>query len=101
MIMAGELDWLRGKAKHLETELMVITVEEAVTAECEPGTYRIERYGFTGTVPVRMARALRGSDLIKTETENEVLHLGNGYVSGQGQCRYYRTTYTLEGRDDG
>jgi hypothetical protein len=97
--MANELDWLRAKAKHQETEMMVVSAEDAVAAECEPGTYRIERYGFTGTIPVRMARALRGcKDLVKTDSENEVLHLGNGYVSGQGQCRYYRTTYTLNGR---
>jgi hypothetical protein len=94
--MANELNWLRSKARHLQTEMMIVTPNEAETAECQPGTYQIERFGFSGTIPVRMAKALQGcTDLIKTDAKNEVLHLGNGYVSGQGQCRYYRTTYTL------
>jgi hypothetical protein len=94
--MANELNWLRSKATHLQTEIMIITPEEA-GAECEPGTYQIERFGFTGTIPYRMARALSGSDLIRTDAEQEVLHLGNGYRGGEGQCRYYRTTYTRVG----
>jgi len=95
--MANELNWLRSKATHLQTETMVITPDEAATAECQPGTYQIERFGFSGTIPFRMARALSGVSLIKTDAEHEVLHLGNGYRGGEGQCRYYRTTYTLVG----
>lgn len=94
--MANELNWLRSKATHLQTETMVISADEAATAECHPGTYQVERFGFAGTIPYRMARALSAcKDLIKTDSENEVLHLGSGYRGGEGQCRYYRTTYTL------
>jgi|HubBroStandDraft_2_1064218.scaffolds.fasta_scaffold183240_2 hypothetical protein len=90
------LEWLRSKATHQETYTLLITPEEATKAECEPGAYEAVRVGFAGTIPVRMARSLRGAKLVNTETENEVLHLGNGYVGGEGQCRYYRTTYTLK-----
>ena len=94
--MATELDWLRRKASHLQTETMVITEDEAIVNECRPGTYRIERFGFTGNVPFRMARALQGCKvLIKTDAETEVLHLGNGYRGSECQCRYYRTTYEM------
>lgn len=93
--MANELDWLRSKATHQQTEMMVVTADEAVAAECQPGTYKIERFAFTGNVSFRMASALSGSKLIQTETESEVLHLGTGYRGGEGQCRYYRSTYEL------
>lgn len=92
--MANELNWLRSKAKHLGTETMVVTPAEASEAECEAGTYQIERFGFSGTLPVRMAKALRASELTKTDTENETLRLGNGFRSGLGQCEYYRSVYT-------
>ena len=96
--MANELNWLRSKATHYQTETMIITPDEAITAECQPGTYKIERFVFTGTVPYRMARALAGcKDLINTDSEIEVLHLGTGYRGGEGQCRYYRSVYTLVG----
>lgn len=95
--MTNEINWLRGKATHLQTETMIITPAEAAASECEPGTYQIERYGFTGTIPYRMARALSGCALVKTGSEHEVLHLGSGYRGGEGQCRYYRTTYTWMG----
>lgn len=92
--MANELDWLRAKAKHVQTDTMTITPDEAAeVGDCEPGEYRIERYAFEGNIPFRMARALRGIELIKTDTESEVLHLGNGYRGGEGICRYYRSTY--------
>jgi hypothetical protein len=93
--MTNELNWLRGKAKQTQTDTLVITPDEAIAAECQPGTYRVEYFAFRGTVPYRMARALVGSKLTNTETESEVLHLGNGYRGGEGQCRYYRTVYTL------
>jgi hypothetical protein len=93
--MANELNWLRSKAKQTQTDTLIINADDAAAAECQPGTYRVEYYAFTGTVPHRMARALAGSKLISTETESEVLHLGNGYRGGEGQCRYYRTVYTL------
>jgi hypothetical protein len=89
---ANELDWLRSKATHLQTETMTVSAEEATSAGCAPGVYTIERYGFTRTVPFRMAKALSGSKLISTESESEVLHLGTGYRGGEGKCRYYRTT---------
>jgi hypothetical protein len=93
--MANELNWLRDKATPLPTETMTISQDEAVSAGCEAGTYKVERFSFAGTIPFRMARALRGcKDLINTDSENEVLHLGTGYVGGEGWCRYYRTTYT-------
>lgn len=96
--MTNELNWLRSKAQHIQTDTMTITPEEAIAAECQPGTYRIERFAFRGTIPIRMARALRGTkELINTETETEVLRLGTGYVGGEGVCQYYRSVYTLVG----
>ena len=93
--MSNELDWLRSKARHSQTETMLISPEEAATLECKAGAYKIERWMFEGSIPARMARKLRGVKLINTETEHEVLHLGTGYVGGEGRCRYYRSTYTL------
>lgn len=94
--MANELNWLRSKATHRQTEMMTISAEEAAAAECAPGTYQIDRFVFSGTIPVRMARALQTCvGLVKTDNENENLRLGNGYISGQGQCEYHRTVYTL------
>ena len=93
--MANELNWLRGKARQTQTDLLVINAEDAAIAECQPGTYRVDYFAFEGTIPYRMARALSGGKLISTETETEVLRLGNGYRGGEGQCRYYRTVYTL------
>jgi hypothetical protein len=92
--MANELNWLRSKARHIATETMVVTEDQAIDG-CLAGTYQVERFAFEGTVPYRMARALSGSKLTSTDTENEVLHLGNGYRGGEGLCRYYRTTYSL------
>jgi hypothetical protein len=95
--MANELNWLRDKAKLIQIDTLIISGDEATAAECQPGTYRVDYFAFVGTIPYRMARALSGSKLINTESENEVLHLGNGYRGGEGQCRYYRTIYTLVG----
>lgn len=93
--MANEIEWLRNKAKFLQSEIMIVTPDEAIAAECLPGNYQIDRYGFTGTIPFRMARALSGAKLVKTDVEQEVLHLGTGYRGGEGMYRYYRSVYKL------
>ena len=94
--MAHEIDWLRGKLQVTQTEVMIVTPAEAAEAECEAGTYNIVREAFAGTIPYRMARALSGVALVKTDAVSEVLHLGTGYRGGEGRCRFYRTTYTRE-----
>jgi hypothetical protein len=93
--MNAALNWIRSKARHTQTELMVVSPDEATAAECEPGTYQIERFVFEGFIPFRMARALSGATLTKTDAEHEALHLGTGYRGGEGACRYYRSIYTL------
>jgi hypothetical protein len=90
--MANELGWLRAKARLTQTDTMVVTEARAIDG-CPAGTYKIEFFAFKGIIPYRMAKALRGSKLINTETENESLRLGNGYRGGEGHCEYYRTVY--------
>lgn len=88
------IEWLRSKAT-VTTDTMVVTPEEAF--ECDPGTYRITRMHFRGNLPYRMARDVRNIPLTRTDTVNEVLHIGGQYRSQYGQCEYFHTTYERVG----
>lgn len=89
------LNWIRNRTQPAYNDVMVVTDEQA-TDDCPAGTYDIVSVKFEGMLPYRMMQEVKRSvrDLINTETEVEVLRLGNGYVSGQNICRYSRTTYT-------
>ncbi len=85
--MTNAIEWLRSKATTT-TDTMVITPEEAT--DCAPGTYRITRQHFVGTLPTRMASTLK-----TTETETEQIRIGGQYRSDFGRCEYWHTTYEL------
>lgn len=93
--MVNVLPWLRGQARLTDTEMMVVTPDESVESECPPGTYRIERFRFKGAIWLREARAIRSSDLIKTDTEHEMVQFLGPQGGGRVTCVYYRSTYTL------
>jgi len=94
--MNNAIEWLRSKAT-VTTDTMTVTPEEGAVSECAPGTYRITRLHFRGTLPYAMVRDLRSAKLTKTETVNEVLQIGGQYRSQYGQCEYFHTTYELVG----
>lgn len=92
--MTNAIEWLRSKATTT-TDTMVITPEEAT--DCAPGTYRITRQHFSGTLPTRMAYEVRklASTLKTTETETEQVRIGGQYRRDFGRCEYWHTTYEL------
>lgn len=96
--MANAIEWLRSKAATT-VEMMVITPEEAAATPdgAAPGTYKVTRQYFSGTLPARMAHEVRklASTLKNTETVMENVRIGGQYRSDFGRCEYWHTTYEL------
>lgn len=90
------IEWLRSKATTT-VDTMVIAADEATDAA--PGTYKITRQHFSGTLPTRMAYEVRklAPTLKTTDTEIEQVRIGGQYRSDFGRCEYWHTTYELVG----
>lgn len=91
------LEWLRSKATTT-FDSMTVSAEEAALNGGAPGTYKITRQYFKGTLPARMAFEVRKSMHLLVNNDNEVerILIGGQYRGDFGRCEYFHTTYELE-----
>lgn len=95
------LDWVRNKAAQTEIDTMEIPAESAGEGT-KAGTWRVTRWHYKGTLPIKMAAQIRNEicKLVKIESGDiqttETLKIGGQYRSDYNKCEFFRTVYEFQ-----
>jgi hypothetical protein len=92
------LDWVRNKAAQTEIDTMEIPAESAGEGT-KAGTWRVTRWHYKGTLPIKMAAQIRNelTNVVNVQSgdiqTHEVLRIGGQYRSDYGRCEFSKTVY--------